>query len=82
MAILAQTVLKYIAAKPSEASFSAVFRTSITSDRKYSDVMLGVVVDRTGMKVRVKLGDSRSNRSPDIRLSHFVTNDNAGRRTL
>ena len=29
-------------------------------------------VDPTGMKVDVKLGDSRSNRSRDIRLIHFV----------
>ena len=27
------------------------------------------------MKVRVKCGDSMSNRSRDIGLSHFVTND-------
>ena len=32
--------------KLSEASFSAIFRTSITSDRKYSDVISGVVVAR------------------------------------
>ena len=31
-----------------------------------SDVISGVVVEATGMKVRVKSGDSRSNRSPDI----------------
>ena len=37
--------------KPSEASSSAVFRTSITSDRKYT-VISGVVVDTTGVKVR------------------------------
>ena len=34
-----------------------------------------MVVDPTGMKVRVKIGDSRSNRSRDIGLPHFVTND-------
>ena len=45
--------------KPSEASFSAV----------------GVVVDPTGVKVRLKFGDPRSNRSRDIRLPHFVMND-------
>ena len=28
------------------------------------------------MKVRVKFGDSASHRSRDIRLPHFVTNDN------
>ena len=69
----------------SEATFSTVFfLTSITANRKYSDVMSSVVVDPNGVKVRVKFGDSRSNRSRNIRLPHFVTNDNddAGRQTL
>ena len=30
------------------------------------------------MKVLVKFGDSRSNRSLDLRLPHFVTNDDHG----
>ena len=48
-----------------------------------SDVISGAVVDPTGVKIRVKFGDSRSNRSRDIRLPDFVTNDNdAGRWTL
>ena len=39
----------------------------------YSDVISGVVVDPTGVKkVGVKFGDSKSNRSRDIRLLHFV----------
>ena len=74
---------------PSDASFSAVFRTSIYNFRLevYSGVISGVFVDRTGRKVPVKLGDSRSKRPRDIRLPHFVTNDDddnndAGRRTL
>ena len=40
-------------------------------------------VDPTGMKIPVKFGDSRSNRSRDLPLPHFVTNnddDDAGRR--
>ena len=47
-----------------------------------------VAVDPTGVKVFVKFGDSRSNRSRDIRLPHVVTNDvdndndDAGRRTI
>ena len=41
-----------------------------------SDVISGGVVDPTSLKVRVKYGDSGSNRSRDIRLTHFVTNDN------
>ena len=50
--------------------------------------MSGVVVDLTGLKVPIKFGDSRSNRSRDIRLPHFVTNDDdnddndVGRRTI
>ena len=60
--------------KPSEASFSALFRTSTTS--VYSDVICGLFVDPTGVKARVKFGDSRTNRFLDIRLPHFVTNDN------
>ena len=32
----------------------------------HSDVISGVLVDPTGMKVRVKFGDSRSNHSRDI----------------
>ena len=34
-----------------------------------------MVVDPTGVKVPVKFGNSRSNHSRDIRLPHFVTND-------
>ena len=41
--------------KPSEASFSVLFRTLITSDPK-SDVISGVVVDPTGVKVPLKFG--------------------------
>ena len=41
----------------------------------YSDVISGAIVDPTGVKVCVKHGDSRSNRSRDMRLRHFATND-------
>ena len=44
--------------KPSEASFSARFRMSIASDRKYIGVISSVVVDPTGAGIRVKFGDS------------------------
>ena len=46
-----------------------------------SDAISGAVVEPTGMKAHIKFGDSRSNRSQDIRLPpHFVTNndDDAG----
>ena len=45
------------------------FRTLISS------VISTVVVDWMGVKVPVKYGDSRSNHSRDMRLPHFVTND-------
>ena len=38
---------------------------------KASVVIFGVIVDPTGMNVPVKLGDSRSNRSQDIRRPHM-----------
>ena len=59
--------------KPSEASFSAIFRTYDNFRPEVrSDVISGVVIDPTGAKVPVKFGDSRLNRSRDIRLLHFV----------
>ena len=52
----------------------------------HSDVISGVVVEQAGVKVCVKIGDFGSNRCRDIRLPHFVTNndneDDAGRLTL
>ena len=50
------------------------------------DAISSAVVDSTCVKVRVKFGDSKSNRFRDIRLPHFVTNDDdnddADRRTV
>ena len=40
-----------------------------------SDVMFGVVVERTRMDVTGKFGDSRSNRSRDIRAARFVMDE-------
>ena len=58
--------------KPSEAAFSAVFRTSTNGNRKYltSDVMSVwlLTADQIGMCDRVKFGDSRLNRDRIIRL--------------
>ena len=56
----------------------------------FGDVISGVFVDPTGVKVPGKFVNSRLNRSREIRLPHFVTNDNddddddndANRRTL
>ena len=68
--------------KPSEAAFSAIFQTSINADWN-RDVISGMIVDPSGVKAYVNFGYSRSNRSGDVRLPHFVTNDDdAGRRTL
>ena len=50
---------------PSEAAFSTVFRSSFRPE-VYNDVISGVAVEPTGLEVRVKFGDFRSNRSPDI----------------
>ena len=37
--------------------------------------MSGVGIEEVGVDIRVKLGDSRSNRFRDMRLSHFVTDE-------
>ena len=68
--------------KSSEASNSAVFQSSITSNRKNIGLVTSYL-EPTGIKVRGKFGNSRSSSSRDIGLSHFVTNDNeAGRRPV
>ena len=67
------------------AAFSPVFFRGSFRPEVLNDVMSRAVVDPTGVKVLVKFGASRSNRSRGIRLPHFVTNDNdddAGRRIL
>ena len=46
-----------------------------------SDVVSGVDEEQFGMNVHVKFVDFRSNRSRDIRLPHFVTNDAGVRRS-
>ena len=38
--------------------------------------MFGVAVEQVSTDVREKFDDSRSNRSRDVRVSHFVMNDN------
>ena len=50
---------------PSEAAFSIVFHCSFRPEVD-SDVISGIVVDPLGVKVPVKFGNSRSNRSRDI----------------
>ena len=64
---LTQTFLDKFHPKQSEAAFSTIFQNNFRLE-VVSDVISGVVVDPTDMKVRVKFGDSRSNRSRDIRL--------------
>ena len=39
------------------------------------NVISHIVVDLVGMDVNIKLADSRSNRSWDIRAAHFVMDD-------
>ena len=71
--ILAQTIHEIYS---SEAVVCGIFDRFSNVDNfrpeEDSDVISGVVVDPTGMKVCVKFSDSRSNRSRDMRLSHFV----------
>ena len=45
-----------------------------------SDVISGVNVEHARVDVSAKFGDSRSDRSRDVRLPHFVTDD--GRTTM
>ena len=40
-----------------------------------SDVISSLTVDQVGLDVPVKLGDSRSHCSRDIRVPHFVMDD-------
>ena len=63
--IITQTFLEKFHLKPSEVAISTVV---------VSDVISGADVGQVGMDVRVEFGYSRSNRSLDIRLPHFVTN--------
>ena len=58
--------------KSLEASFSDVDNFRLEED---GDIISSVVIEPKSANVRVKFGDSRSNRSPDIRLLHFVTNN-------
>ena len=76
---------------PPKAVGGGIFDRFVNSDHckpeVVSDVISGVFVEPRGVKVAVKLSDSRSNCSRDIRLPHLVTNDDdddndAGRRTL
>ena len=45
------------------------------------DFISGVAVELVGLDVRVQFGDSRSNRSRDIRPAHFVMDDERRRTT-
>ena len=72
--IIAQPILEIY---NSEAVERGIFGRFFNGDKfrpeGYSDVMSGVVIDPTGVKGRLKFGDSMSNCSRDIRLPHFVT---------
>ena len=59
--------------------FGCSFRPEVVHD-----IISGANVGRVGMDVPVKFGDSRSNRSRDIRLPYFAMNkeNDAGRPTL
>ena len=71
--------------KPSETAFSTVFFRWSFRAEVVSDVISCANVEQIGNNVPIKFGDFRLNRSLDIRLPHFVTNndnDDADRRTL
>ena len=81
LVILRQTVTELWTSMPTAPVLRAFVQYLIAHCRwpeAASGVIFGMFVDPTGMKVHVKFCDSRSNRSEDIRLPHFVTN---GRRT-
>ena len=65
--ILAQTVHEIYS---SEAVGGVIFGPFSNVDdfrpEAYSDVISGVVIESTGVKVHVKFGDSRSSQSRDI----------------
>ena len=61
--------------KPSEAALSTAFFRGDFRPEVVSDVISGVNVGRFGLDVLVKFGDSNSNGASDIRLPHFMTND-------
>ena len=61
-------VLEKFDPKPPEAIFRVFFRDDFRPD-VFSDVISFLAVDQVGMDVRIKFGDSRSNRSRDIRAS-------------
>ena len=64
---LVKTIFAKFHPKPSEASFSAIFRTLIIFQlEEANDVIPRVVVEPCGMKVPVQFGVSKSNYSQDI----------------
>ena len=62
--------------------FRPFSRTLITFAEVASGVVSSAFVDHTGMDIRIKFGDSRSNPYLNMRLLHFVTgertNDDSG----
>ena len=84
--ILAQTLRDIYSSEPVGCG---IFELDNCQPEVVSDIISGVVMETVGEKFRVKYGDSKSKRSRDIRLPHFVTNDDndnddddVGRRTL
>ena len=84
--ILARTVLEiYNSVSVACGTFDRSLNFDNCQPEVDSDVISGVAVDPRSVKIHVKVGDSRSNRSRDVRLPHFVTNDDnddVNRRTL
>ena len=60
--------------KPLEAVFSTVYRDHFLAEVD-DDVISAAAVGNVDVDVGVKLGDSRSNGSRDIRRADFVSNE-------
>ena len=57
--ILTKTVLEKFDPKPPEVAFSKVFFHNNFKSEAASNVVSGVTVEKAGMDIRIKFGDSR-----------------------
>ena len=69
------TVLEKFHQKPLRAVFAdSVFRYNFRPEVDNEDIS-GIVIERVGIDVHVKFGDSRSDSSPNIRGAVFASNE-------
>ena len=84
LVILRQTVTELCASMPAEPvlrTFVQYLIAICSRPETASDVISGKAVQYASMDACFKLGDARSNRSRDIRLLHFVTDERRRRTT-